>query len=122
MQTNCLFPHRTPGVLRVCETWVTLLVTPCFNSISFAFFKFIIDTNNSNSLPFHSTLEITQLFPFPSCETVNGFDADVNPIDYEMSIAMYFPQNPLVIDIHAPSLKPLSSAKAISLQPTGGQF
>ncbi|KAI4537940.1 hypothetical protein MG293_011343 [Ovis ammon polii] len=56
---------------------------------------------------------------FPTCETVNGFDADVNPIDYEMSIAMYFPQNPLMIDIHSPSLKPLSSAKAISLQPTG---
>ena len=96
-----------------------------WNSVStqsLAFLKLRIDTNNSNALPFNSTLEITELFPFPACERVNGIDADGNPIDYRTRVGKYFPQNPLMIDIHASSLKPLSSAKAISLQPTGGQL
>lgn len=119
--TECLFPPRTAGVLWVCEN----LGASSWNSVStqsLAFLKLRIDTKNSNALPFNSTLEITEPFPFPTCERVNGIDADGNPTDYRTRVGKYFLQNPLMIDIHASSLKPLSSAKAISLQPTGGQL
>lgn len=112
-----------PG-LQVSSGFVNLGASS-WNSVStqsLAFLQLRIDTKNSNALPFNSTLEITELFPFPTCERVNGIDADGNPTDYRTRVGKYFLQNPLMIDIHASSLKPLSSAKAISLQPTGGQL
>jgi hypothetical protein len=88
----------------------------------FAIFKPLLTILIIAILPFDQETQITKLFPSLCLRRQVDFHADVNLIDHGNNWEVFAMKNLDMIDIHAPSWTPPSSAEAPAVQPPGRQL